>query len=519
MKIVSSSTMRELDSRTINDFGIPGSLLMERAGRGVAEAVEELAVRAMDGIPSVLMVAGHGNNGGDVFVAARYLAACEADVAVWLTCTAEDLKGDAAHHFQLMIDDGIMALELPNESDWEDVNDTSCDVIVDGILGTGIKGAANGVASAAIRYINDLSYSCLVVAVDIPSGLDADTGEAAGDVVVADMTVTMALPKDGLVEARAREYVGQVRVIDIGVPDELVEAATSSRDLVVAQDLFEILPRRKRQSHKGTYGHVLVIGGAAGFAGAAALAGRGALRSGAGLVSLLVPQSMVPAILAAAPELMVHGAEETDIGSLSADSLSKWDKEIAEFDAILIGPGMTTHQDSGAIVEQVLKQATVPVVVDADALNACAGNLNILKSAGCPVVITPHPGEMARLCDCTTDDVQSGRTDMASKVSKEASVVVVLKGSGTVIASSEVPVSINLTGNPGMASGGTGDVLSGVIVSLLAQGIGPFDACRAGVYLHGLAGDRAAWRLSQTGMVAGDLIDELPGVFRDIVGR
>ena len=519
MKMVSSEAMRGIDRGSIEDHGMAGAILMDRAGKGVADAVEDLALHAIDGFAAIRMVAGHGNNGGDVFVAARYLAKRGFDVEVLLACKTEALKGDAAYHFGLMADDEIVARELPDEKDWEDCCDVSCDIVVDGVLGTGTKGAARGVAAAAIRHINSLSDACLIVAVDIPSGLNADTGEVAGDVVMADMTVTIALPKVGFVSPSALDFVGHVRVVDIGVPDDLVENVESDVDLVVLQDLKTILCRRKSDSHKGTYGHVLVIGGAPGYVGAAALAGRAALRSGAGLVSLLVPESVVSGIIAGAPELMVHGAKATEQGSLSADSLDAWQRDIEEFDSVLIGPGLTTHEAGRALLEKVLKQSKVPVVVDADALNLCEGDLSVLASAECPIVITPHPGEMARLSNRSVEDVQSDRVGVAQEVAQSTGAAVILKGAGTVIVSNEGPVSINLTGNPGMASGGTGDVLAGMVVSFLAQGLGLFDACRSSVYLHGVAGDRAAWRLSQSGMIAGDLIDELPRVVRDVVGR
>ncbi|MFC1498325.1 NAD(P)H-hydrate dehydratase [Verrucomicrobiota bacterium] len=522
MKFVSTEQMRELDRKTIEKFGVSGETLMERAGIGVADAVLRLAgiSRIMD--PFIRLLAGKGNNGGDAFMAARYLVEQGLNVEVWIAGQADAISGDALTHFNMMKSAGVSLCELPEEKDWNSdsvLDYRAADILVDGILGTGISGAARGPAKGAINYINAHSENGLVVSIDVPSGMNSDTGKAEGEAVRADITVTMGLPKLGLSEIEALDYVGSVEVVDIGIPDELVGNIQCNRELITAQDLSGTIKRRAGNSHKGNFGHVLLVGGASGYAGAIALAARAAMRSGAGLVTVLAPGSVAPVVAGIAPEAMVHWACETEAGSLSSDCLSKWDRDINDFDAVLIGPGITTHDQSRLLVEHVLEKCRKPLVLDADALNVLAGNAEKSTAADCPVVITPHPGEMARLLGCSSGDVQADRCGTALKAVNDFNAVTVLKGARTVVVEKGQVPHINSTGNPGMASGGTGDVLSGLITGLIAQGLKPFDAARIAVYLHGRAGDNIARNSSQAGMIAGDIIEELPNVLREITAR
>ena len=523
MKFVTSQRMREIDRAAVSEFKISGEQLMERAGTGVAAIVAHVGRAVGCREPSVLLVAGRGNNGGDAFVAARCLSRQNVPVEVWLAGAVESVKGDALTHLTRMKSAGVTLQEFPTVADWEDALDSleggAPDIVVDGVLGTGVKGPARGPAAGAIRYINELQSRSLVIAIDIPSGLDADTGAAPGSVVKADVTATMGFPKTGLIAAQAADVVGNLEVIDIGIPSELVERVTSEYELVTAVDLRAVLPRRPRDAHKGTFGHVLIVGGAAGYTGAAALATRAALRSGVGRVSVLTPQPQSIIVSASAPEAMVRGGATTPTGSLSADALSDAFPDLTVFDAVLVGPGMTQHEDTAALVDQVLAQKRVPVVLDADALNVCAGRTDVLSGAICPLVLTPHPGEMARLQERTVGEVQADRFSAATRGSKEWGATVVLKGAGTIVTHTECVPCINMTGNPGMATGGTGDVLAGLLAGLLAQGVEPYDAGRLAVYLQGRAGDSAAWRSSQAGLTAGDLIEEIPFAFRELTPR
>ena len=524
MKLVSTDQMRDLDRRTIAEFGVPGSTLMDRAGFGVAEMVQYVSrVSGYASDAPILVFAGRGNNGGDALVAARYLKTWGFEVEVWLIAEARTLTGDAMAQFSRLREAGVRFRETPTPDDLNDAfEEAHCDggIIVDGVLGIGIVGPARGPAAAAIDCINELSRHNLVVAIDVPSGLDADTGEAPGGAVRADVTVTMGLPKRGLVQTRALDYVGTVEVVDIGLPFELIDPLTSDIELITADDIRALRERRPRASHKGDYGHVLIIGGSPGFSGAVSLAAAAASRSGAGLVSVLTPARVAPIVAGWAPEAMVHPAVENTDGTLTANALRAWSRHINEFDAVLIGPGMGVGTDRRRLVTEVLANSRCPVIIDADAINVCGGRTDLIRDAKGPVILTPHPGELARLMgDVAIPDIQSNRFEWARRAAANTKAMVVLKGAGTLVAEGDRPIAINLTGNPGMATGGSGDVLAGMIAGLIAQHFDPFDAAGMGVHLHGRAGDNVAWRGSQAGLIASDLIAELPGVFREYDAR
>lgn len=519
MKLVSTEQMRELDRRTIEEFGTAGEVLMDRAGQGVAEIVRRTAEVAGFVNPLIHLFAGRGNNGGDAFAAARYLKDMGLAVEVWLAGAANEVQGDALKHLSRMKDAGVTLQELPTKEDWDaEEGRSGAAVLVDGILGTGSSGPARGPAVGAIQYINDHAEDALVVAIDVPSGLNADTGVAEGDAVLADITATMGLPKAGLVEPSALDYVGTVEVVDIGIPEDYVAEATSAadREMVYLTDLRPLFPRRRRASHKGDYGHVLLIGGARGYTGAIAMAARAATRSGVGLVTAVVPQGIAPVVASASLETMVVAAAETTEGALSADLWGEWRNRIDDFDALLIGPGLGRSADVLMLVRSIIRDSVVPLVLDADAISVLEGQAHWVERAKCPVVITPHPGELGRLFAQEVGEIQQDRCGVALAAAKYTRATVILKGAGTVIAHEGKPVCINMTGNPGMATGGSGDVLAGLLVGLLGQKLEPFDAARAAAYLHGRAGDTAAWRKSQCGIVACDLIDEIPYVFREV---
>ncbi len=520
MKAITSAEMRELDRRTILETGVSGAELMARAGAGIADVVQHLATAARFAAPPLVQCfAGKGNNGGDAIVAARLLAAGGFEVQLLLAARISDVTGDAAEHLRALQAEEVMIEELPRPLQWREMALTpraAGDILIDGLLGTGISGTPRGAVAEAIRTVNSYGQYGIVVAIDAPSGLDADTGRAEGACVVADVTATMALPKLGLLAPCAVEYVGSVHVTDIGIPPLFTDPIHSDLELIAAEDVSELLPRRARSSHKGSYGHLLVIAGGPGTPGAAALTCTAAIRSGVGLVSAFVPDLSAHAILAVAPEVMVHSAGNDH---LTLAALQNWARSVDQFDAIVLGPGMGATDDTRAIVEHVLSHARGTVVMDADALNVCADAPALIAKAPCPIVITPHPGEMGRLLGSSGGKVQSDRFGAAIRATELLQATIVLKGAGTIVAQHGRSLSVNLTGNPGMAKGGMGDVLAGLLGGFVAQGLGGYDAARIAVYLHGRAGDNAARALSQQGMIPADLVDELAVVFRDLSGR
>ena len=495
MKAVSTEQIRQLDQRTIT-AGVAGAELMDRAGYAVAKA----AVRFLKqrDARSVLLLAGKGNNGGDAIVAARHLAGAGCHPTLVLFGRREELKGDALLHFQKLVS-GVQVVEAPSPDEVPQlIAETEPAVIVDGLLGTGLSGDVREPYASAIGAIN--AWRGPVIAIDIPSGLDSDTGAVRGVAVRADLTLTMGLPKIGLLTPAAADCVGRLEVVDIGFLPRFIEEIQTDVELLVAEDVRALLPVRRRSAHKGEFGHLLVIAGSEGYTGAPVLAAHAAARAGAGLVTLAVPRSIYPIIAAACPpEIMPRPFDDLP--------------ELEGFDAIALGPGLGQRPAVSKLVEQVLTRATVPAVVDADGLNALAKDLSVRKRIQAPLVLTPHPGEMGRLTGQSAAEIQAQRWEVARQFAREQRVVLVLKGAGTVITDGSGPLWINSTGNPGMARGGMGDALTGIIGALLAQGLGPFAAARAGVWVHGLAGDLACDHQGEQAMLVSDLIHSLGAAF------
>ncbi len=495
MKIVSPSQMRELDRRTMA-AGVPGEELMRIAGEGLADAVRNLASNHQLADSPVLFVAGPGNNGGDAFVAACSLHRDGWPVECWLACPEERIKGDALVHFRIMKKAGVPLETLVRPEDWMQAEEsgTDAEIVVDGLLGTGFSGEPQGAVAAAIHYVDAQADRALVVAVDVPSAM----------AVRADLTVAMGLPKVDCFDADNMDCVGRLEVVDIGIPGEFVDEVESETEaeLIHSSELATLFRRRNRDSHKGTYGHVLCIGGSKGFSGAIAMAARAALRSGAGLVSLQVPEAIHAVVASMVPEAMVHSARPD----------GRWT-------AILAGPGMGRGANTREQVLHLLQESKVPLVLDADAITVLSDDIEAVSSAACPVVLTPHPGEFAALFGLKPEEVQEDRLGMARMAAARLKATVVLKGAGTVVASRDRRLGINMTGNPGMATGGSGDVLAGMIAALVGQGMDTFEAACAGVWLHGHAGDLAAAEKSQASMIVSDLIEKLPEAFRAVSCR
>jgi ADP-dependent NAD(P)H-hydrate dehydratase / NAD(P)H-hydrate epimerase len=506
MKAVTSAQMRAIDARAAEEFGIPTLLLMEHAGLRVVEAARAL-LAGLRGA-KVTILAGRGNNGGDGFAVARHLSNEGYAVHVLVAGALDGARGDAAVNLEITRRSGIPVDSVTSTP----VPSLTGDLIVDALLGTGIRGPATGVTAALIDAIN--ASGLPVLSVDVPSGLDADSGRAEGPCVRAQRTVTLALPKVGLLFQPGRSLAGEITVGDIGMPRRLLEQAEATAQVTEPADVRRRLPERPPDAHKGTFGRAFVLAGSVGMTGAAALATEAVLRAGAGLAFLGCPASLNELLEAKLTEAITVPLPETETRALAVAAWDTVREQMKRSQAVAIGPGLGRHPETAALVTRVLQECRAPLVVDADALNAVAP----ARAGTFPphAVITPHPGEMARLWGTNTQEVQSNRLETAERAAGQWGCVVVFKGAPTVIAAPDGALWLNPTGTPGMASGGTGDVLTGLITGLLAQGLAPMDAAIAAVYVHGAAGEQAADRLGAAGMLASDLLREVPGVLRDL---
>ncbi len=506
--IVTADQMRTLDHRTITEAHVPSLTLMERAGAGVVTHLEErygpLAGK------SIAIVCGKGNNGGDGFVVGRLLRRKKARAQLLLLVAPTDLSRDAKTMYQrFQRAAGQSAITRPTDVEEIRRRLAASDVIVDAIVGTGLSTPITGLYLDAILAINAAARP--TVALDLPSGLHADTGSVLGAAVQANLTVTFGLPKIGLYNGSGIDCSGTVRLVDIGIPAAFVEAVGSRLMLLTGAAAHAALPTRRPSSHKGTYGHVGVIAGSVGKTGAAAMAALAALRIGTGLVTVAVPSSVNDVLEAKLLEVMTLPMPETKARTFARTGLERLLAFAGARDAVVVGPGLTTHPETVDLVQEFVKRIDKPCVLDADALNALAGKASLLTECKRPPVITPHPGEMARLeTEATTQSVNQDRLGTATRFARERGVFVILKGARTVIARPDGLAAICPTGNPGMATAGTGDVLTGMVGGFLAQGLSPWDAACAATYFHGLAGDLAASLLGQAGMIARDLIRQIP---------
>ena len=486
---------------------MPSLLLMENAGLQVVAAMDarfgSLAARR------VAVLCGRGNNGGDGLVVARTLRQRNIDVAVFLVGRAADVKGDARTNLESLGHLDLPVVEITDEADWERQASAigSRDLIVDALFGTGLSSPLSGLLRRIVEDVNALSAS--VVSIDLPSGLSADTAEVIGPCIRASLTVTLGAPKLPLALLPGLEMAGQVVVADIGIPAEVIDAMEPPElHLSTPESLRPLVPVRRRDAHKGSFGHVLVVAGSTGKTGAAHLAAMGALRSGAGLVTVATPRSCQQAVATLGAEYMTESLDENAGGTVAASALPAVLGHGATVFAA--GPGLGSGEGVAAFVAGLAARADRPLVLDADALNAFAGRPTGLKARpGQTIVVTPHPGEMARLLGVATADVQTRRVDAARDLARSAGLFVVLKGHRTVIATPSGRVHVNPTGNPGMATGGTGDVLTGMIAGWLAQLGDAERACQLAVYLHGAAGDLAARDEGAVSMIAGDLLGRI----------
>lgn len=516
MYLVTANEMQQIDRETIDTFGIPGMVLMENAGRGATrfllESFPDIAGK------KVAVMAGRGNNGGDGFVMARYLSQRGIRVVVCVLASKDKVGGDAGANLRLLQPLGVPLIEIPDIDAFSKQQTflRHQDIWIDAILGTGLKSDVKDFLSRVISFINQLNKP--VFAVDIPSGLNSETGQPCGICIKAHATATFAFPKIGHMVYPGAHFTGQLRVVDIGIPNSTVAQIAPRQSLITGAQVAGILPARSPETHKGDTGHVLVIAGSPGKTGAAVMTAVSAVRSGAGLVTLATPASLNPVLEAQVLEVMTHPLPEQGFQGLLDESAYETIMDLLSRKSCLaIGPGIGTAPGTRRLVHKIIESCPLPIVIDADGLNCLAGETQVLCGRKIPVVLTPHPGEMARLISATPKAIQQDRITHARNFAEQFDVHLVLKGARTVVAHPDGSVDINPTGNPGMASGGMGDVLTGIIAGLIAQGCPPAAAARAGVFVHGAAADTLAQELSPQGFIASEVMHLIPRIMQRLV--
>lgn len=516
MKVVTPGQMNMIDSISIQKIGIPGIVLMENAALQVLkEIIKDLGdVRNK----TIAVFAGKGNNGGDGFALARHLFNRGTNVKVFAVPGKKEIKGDAKLNLDIVERIGVSVVEVNEKTKLDEVRMEllSVDMIVDGIFGTGLKGPVEGLVKDIIDMIN--SSGRKVIAIDIPSGIRGETGTILGTCVKADKTVTFGLPKVGMLLHPGCENIGEMVVADIGIPAKVIDEMSIKTNVIDAGDVSNLIPERASAGNKGEYGKILLVTGSTGMTGAGRLAGEAALRTGAGLVYLGVPASLVPVYESGIIESVTVPLDDKGTGTLSRESAVQILERMKNANVAAIGPGLSVGDDIVSVIRDIIDGSTIPLVLDADALNAVSRDITMLKGLKVQAVLTPHPGEMARLTGKNIKDIQQSRIETAITFAAQWNVIVVLKGARTVIAQPDGTVFINVTGNPGMATGGTGDVLTGIIAGLIGQGLKSFDAAVAGVFLHGFTGDTVAKIMGERGLIASDMVKELPYIIKKICG-
>ena len=522
MKVVTAAEMRQIDQDTIGVIGIPGIVLMETAGSAIVRAIEQHYPTSQ----RIGILVGKGNNGGDGLVIARQLAHAGRDVFIFLVSAPDSFTGEAEINLQIAKRLGLQIEEILTDTGFYGTGTVpttlaSCELFVDAIFGTGLRGTVRDPIATVINAINSLATP--ILSVDLPSGLDADTGHPLGTCVRADRTVTIGLPKRGLLVHPGAEFAGKLEVVDIGFPEQVIDAQGIKVNWTTMAQASQWVPPRLPASHKGTYGRVLVVAGSTGMTGAAALASEAALRAGAGLVTLAIPKHLNPILEGLLPEVMTLPLPETDAGSLSVSATSA----ILEFaektkSVLAIGPGLSQHPDTVALVQQLVRENREQelgrrMVVDADGLNALSQAPEVISLLDREAILTPHPGEMSRLANASVLGLEADRIRTAQQFASEHNLTLVFKGAPTVAGLPNGDVWINSTGNPGMGTGGMGDVLTGILAGLMAQGHSSETAAVLGIYLHGLAGDIAAEALGMHGLIASDVLKAVPQAISSLV--
>jgi len=513
MRLVTNAEMKKIDGWAIRKFGLSGPVLMENAGRGCVEVLEKYFDPAN---LKVLVVCGKGNNGGDGFVIARHLCNRHASVKTVLLERENELKGDALRNLRLLKNARNEIITASRVSQLRVLTQVfHPDVIIDAVFGTGFSGIPQGLYAQAIDLMNE--SDAFILSVDIPSGINGNDGKCTKRCVIADATATMCLPKRGHYLFPGRAFCGELHVIDIGIPYSLIDDGFPRT--VEYDDISSLLPFRPPDGNKGTFGNILVIAGARGFGGAAAMASLAALKAGAGLVRLAAPRGVVDSLEGKLLEVVKVPLEQTEEETISPPAVETLKPFLKSSTAIVVGPGITTNPETTIFLEELLSMVNVPCILDADAINIIAQNPRIMKKIRAPVIMTPHPGELARLIKSTPRQINNERFDIAIECAGKFNCVLVLKGAPTVIAAPDGAVYVNTTGNSGLASAGTGDVLVGLISGFVAQRQSLLNAAMTGVFMHGLAADLAIEEGSEYALTAADLLEYLPRAFNYLLRR
>ncbi|MCK4404260.1 MAG: NAD(P)H-hydrate dehydratase [candidate division Zixibacteria bacterium] len=522
MKLVTSSQMKNIDKKTIEGLGIPGLELMEKAGRGTAQVVRQMLADPEN--KAVIIFCGRGNNGGDGFVVGRYLSQWGAQVEFFLTAKKNEVKGDAKTNLDKAVDLDLPIVEVLKKD--EIPSRIKADLIVDALFGTGFVGEIKGYMKDIIEKIN--SSKIPVLSVDIPSGLHADTGEFTGPCIKANRTVTMALPKIGHFFFPGKDKSGKVSVVDIGVPQHVVKEENINLNLTTEEEVRQMIPKRSGDAYKGSCGRVVLIAGSTGMTGAASLASLSCLRAGAGMAILGTPKTLNPVMEIKMTEVMTKPLPDVrKKGALALRGLGEIRELLKWGDCYAIGPGLGQHFETIELVRRLVSKLKMPAVIDADGLNALAKDPSILKECKAPLILTPHIGELSRLNSVPSSEIAKNRIRYASEFAKEYNCVLVFKGAPTIISEPGGQTYVNPTGNAGMATAGSGDVLTGIIVGLLAQMLMLnkdqdikkiiLYSALAGVFIHGLTGDLAKQQKGEMGMIAGDMMEKIPEALLKIV--
>ncbi len=512
MRILDAGSMRQVDRTAIEDFGIPSLVLMENAAIGLADAVAENFPEAT----AVAIFCGPGNNGGDGLALARHLSVRGYHVEILLFGAGKPLSVDSQAQFNICQSQGLLIREVgPDDEIHNAISAASrLDLVVDALFGIGLSRPLEGQFADLVEALNGLSIP--ILAVDLPSGLNGGSDEIQGPHIQAALTVTFATPKIAHVFFPAAEVVGDVVVADLGIPPELIERAKGDLHLLVGSELRDLIVPRPLSTHKGDFGHVVLVAGSVGKAGAAILAARSAVRSGAGLVTVAVPDPIVQTVDGGSLESMTLPLPCSEEGGLVPPAAENVLEFSLDKDVIAIGPGLGLNHTTIETVHQLISESAIPMVLDADGLNAVGTRLELLRDRSADTVLTPHPGELGRLLGKTPSEVQSDRLKIARQAAEQTRSVVVLKGHRTLVADPVAGVFVNPTGNPSMASGGSGDVLTGIIAALIAQGLSALDAAKLGTYIHGFAGDLVGDPEVFLGFSASDLIDAIPQAFHQL---